>query len=112
MVEWCVCGLVVAVISAMSADLTTTAEFTADGYRELNPLARPLVEGAGARGEAILGVASAAAWVTIARAPWRWRTAAMVAGYVAHVYWVRENVRSGRARTITPIMGPVVVVRW
>ncbi|MFZ5863534.1 MAG: hypothetical protein ACOYXR_11920 [Nitrospirota bacterium] len=108
----CLCGLLVATLSAASADLETTRQFTANGQKELNPLARPFVEGRGARGEAWLGSITVATYVTLGQAPEPWRTLALFGGWAVHTTMAIRNVRIGTAHEVPRIVFPVLAVRW
>ena len=48
-------------LSLMISDLNQTAHFTAKGYQELNPLARPFVQSKSSVGEVGLGMIGASA---------------------------------------------------
>lgn len=108
----CLCGLLVATLSAMSADLDTTRQFTASGAGvELNPVARPFVEGRGARGEAVLGMVSAMAWLRVDRWPEPWRSSLMLAGWSIHAALALNHERVLGA-DVPVVMLPVLAVRW
>lgn len=108
----CLCGLLAAALSAGSADLATTASFTARGVGEANPLARPFVRGRGARGEAALGLLTGGGYVMVDRAPEPWRSLTLGAAFALHTTLAVRNVRIGAARATPPIMLPILVVSW
>ena len=108
----CLCGLLAAALSAGSADLATTAQFTARGGRELNPLARPFVQGRGSRGEAVLGAFNGGAYLALDRAREPWRSLGLGAAFAVHTTLAIRNVRTGGAREVPMITFPVLVVRW
>lgn len=113
----CLCGLTLSLLSALSADLGTTADFTARGYRELNPLARPFVAGRGGRGEVVLGLASAGAYLAIdagrgPRLPRHLALAVQGVAFAIHATLAVRNVRTGYARETPPIMTPILVLSW
>ena len=109
----CLCALLVATLSAASADLATTAQFTAVGSRELNPVARPFVRGRGARGEAWLGGMTAGAYLAVDRlTPEPWRTLTLGAAFLVHATLATRNVREGSAREVPMILFPVLAVQW
>lgn len=109
----CLCGLLVAALSAGSADLDTTAQFTAKGGPEMNPLARPFVEGRGAKGEVTLGVLNAGAFLLVdQRAPEPWRSLTLGGAFAVHTWLATRNVRVSSAETVPPIVFPVLIVRW
>lgn len=113
----CLCGLTLSLLSAMASDLGTTADFTARGHREMNPLARPFVEGRGARGEVVLGALSAGAYLALdagrgPRVPRPLALAVQGVALVVHATLAVRNVRTGYARETPPIMFPVLVLTW
>jgi hypothetical protein len=108
----CLCGLLVATLSAASADLETTRQFTAQGQRELNPLARPFVEGRGARGEAWLGSITVASYVAIGQSSEPWRTITLIGAWAIHTTMAVRNVRLGTANEVPWIMFPMLAIRW
>ncbi len=108
----CLCGLLAAALSAGSADLATTAQFTARDYPEVNPLARPFVQGRGSRGEMVLGALNGGAYVALDRAREPWRSAGLGAAVVMHTALAIRNVRGGMAIDVPRIVFPVLVVRW
>ncbi len=111
----CLCGLTLSLLSALSADLSTTAEFTARGYHEVNPLARPFVRGRGQRGELGTGLVTAGAYVILGTDPRISKTSATVIQTMAlaiHSTLAMYHVRKGVSREVTPIMFPILVVRW
>lgn len=108
----CLCGLLAAALSAGSADLATTASFTARGYREVNPLARPFVRGRGARGEMVLGALNGGAYLVLYHAPEPWRSLGLGTAFAVHTAMAVRNVRNGSATEVPMIVFPVLVVRW
>ncbi len=108
----CLCGLLAAALSASAADLATTAQFTAQGAPEANPLARPFVQGRGARGEAWLGAITGGAYLAVAQAPEPWRSLTLGAAFAAHTTLAVRNVRFGHAHEVPPIIFPVLLIRW
>ncbi len=108
----CLCGLLTAALSAGAADLATTAQFTARGHREANPLARPFVAGRGARGEAWLGGLTSGAYLVADQAPEPWRSLVLGGAFAAHTALAVKNVRHGGAHEVPPIVFPVLVVRF
>ena len=113
MMQICLCGLLVDTLSAASADLATTAQFTAVGSPEANPLARPFVRGRGARGEAWLGGMTAGAYLAMDRlAPEPWRTLILGAAFLVHATLAIQNVHGGGAREVPMIRVPILVVHW
>lgn len=106
-------GILVATLSAASADLDTTRQFTADGYRELNPFARPFVAGRGSDGEALLEVFSVSAYVLMSRAaPEPFLTSGLLGAWVIHAWMVQRNVTQTSAKEVTRIVTPFVVIMW
>jgi hypothetical protein len=109
----CLCGLLLATLSAASADLATTADFTAQGYREANPLARPFVSGRGARGEAWLGGITAGTYLAVDRAIWEpWRSFVLGVAFAVHATLAVRNAQEGKATDVPMITFPVLVLRW
>lgn len=109
---FCLCGLLVATLSASAADLETTRQFTAEGVRELNPIARPFVRGRGSRGEAVLGTLSGSAYMMLGQSPEPGRSIGLSLAFAIHTAMAVRNVRLGTSREIPDIVFPVLIVRW
>jgi hypothetical protein len=108
----CLCALTLSLLSAAAADLGTTQQFTARDIHEMNPLARPFVEGRGSRGEVVLGAITAGVYLTLARGPDIWHTAAQTVALAVHAVMAFRNVRIGSAHEVPIIVLPVLVVTW
>jgi hypothetical protein len=109
----CLCALTLSLLSALGSDLGSTVQFTAAGEPEANPLARPFVEGRGAKGEAWLGGITAGAYLAVDRTvPEPWRSLVLGAAFAAHTTLAIRNVRGGAAHEVPPIVFPVLVLRW
>ena len=108
----CFCGLFLATLSAASVDLQTTQQFTARGYQEANPIARPFVEGRGSRGELILGSLTAAGYFAIDKTPEPWRTLVLLGGFATHTTLAVQNAKRGAASYVPPVMFPVLAIWW
>lgn len=108
----CLCGLLVAALSAMGADLDTTGQFTERGYPELNPAARPFVEGSGEAGEATLAVMTGSVYVWLDRQPEPWRSASLGGAFAVHTAMSVRNKHLGGAASIPLIVFPVLTVTW
>ena len=108
----CLCALVLASVSAMSADLTTTADFTRRGMREANPLARPFVQASSAHGELALGVLNGALYLAADHAPEPWRSGVLGVSFAVHA-WLAAVWNPRHTGSPTPtILFPVIGVTW
>ena len=108
MIEIC-CTLLTALTLNIS-DLSQTANFTARGGQELNPLVAGLVEGSVRRGEMALGTLSVISLVILEHyhpAVALIQQIAMIAG---HGWAVFHNEGYGWA--VPMVVLPVVMVRW
>lgn len=108
----CICALTLSVISATSADLGTTQQFTARGIPEANPLMRPFVEGPGGRGEVMVGAVTTAAYFMLARNPGIESTVIQSVALAVHAFAALHNTRSGSAQEVPLIILPVLVLSW
>lgn len=106
-----VCCVVFTALSLMSADLTSTARFTAADRPEANPLARPLVEGRGSRGEAVAGLLTGVLYLASESWPARWRWSFQVLAVAGHTAALRHNLNRGWGPS-PPIMAPVFLARF
>lgn len=108
----CLCGLLVATLSASAADLETTRQFTADGERELNPLARPFVQGRGSRGEAVLGTLTGGIYMMLDQTSEPGRSVGLSLAFAIHTAMAVRNVRLGTAHEVPGIVFPLLMVQW
>jgi hypothetical protein len=108
----CLCGLLVATLSASAADIETTRQFTAQGVGELNPLARPFVQGSGPRGEMALGALGAAIYMMLDRTAEPGRSVGLGLAFAVHATMAARNVRLGAAREVPDIVFPVLMLQW
>ncbi len=109
----CLCGLTLSLLSALGSDLGSTAQFTAVGAREVNPIARPFVRGRGARGEAWLGGLTAGAYLAVDRTmPEPWRSLTMAGAIAIHMTLAIRNARFGGATDTPAILLPILVITW
>ncbi|MBI3608297.1 MAG: hypothetical protein HY207_10040 [Nitrospirae bacterium] len=107
-----ICCWLLSLATAGVADLTTTAEFTRRGVPELNPIARPFVEGRGNRGEIVLGAMSGGLYLAIDRSLEPYRTIGLLTATLAHTAMAIRNVRIGSAQEMPPLIAPILIVRW
>ncbi len=107
-----VCCLILALLSAASADVETTRQFTAQGFHEANPLARPFVEGPGARGELVVAVATTGTYILLAQESRAWRISVQVTAWTIHSMLAVRNVREKYAREVPLIVLPLFIVTW
>jgi hypothetical protein len=108
----CLCGLLVATLSASAADMETTRQFTAEGLRELNPITRPFVEGHGPRGEAFMTTLTGSIYVMLDRTPEPGRSIGLGLAFALHSTMAVRNVRLGSAREVPDIVFPVLLLQW
>lgn len=108
----CLCGLLVATLSASAADLETTRQFTADGVRELNPIARPFVRGRGPRGEAVLGALSGSIYMMLDQTSEPGRSVGLSLAFAIHTMMAVRNVRLGPSHEVPDIVFPILMVQW
>ena len=109
----CLCGLTLSLLSALGSDLGTTASFTARGEREVNPLARPFVQGASGHGEFALGLLTAGAYLAVDRtAPEPWRSLTMAGAIAIHTTLAIRNARFGASTETPAILLPVLLITW
>jgi len=94
-------------ISAMLSDLNQTADFTAKGYKEGNPIAKPLVQSRNSTGEVGLGALGTVLALTDLKKYNKYKPlwAALHTAAVVH------NRRKTGA-DIPAIMFPVISVEW
>lgn len=112
MTDVCLCGLLMATISAASADLSTTAQFTALGGKEANPLAEPFVAGGGSKGEILLGLVNVGVYGMVDQFDEPYRTSGLLTGWAIHTVLAIRNVKYGHAYDVPVILFPILVLRW
>ena len=103
------CCFILTALSALSLDLSSTATFTRQGGREINPVGAWLVEGPGSHGEAINFAVASVGYLAADRSPrWRWVVWAGAIGHTTAVWW---NARQGWVGS-GAILVPVVWVQF
>ncbi len=107
-----ICCWFLSLATAGVADLTTTAEFTRRGLPEMNPIARPFVEGSGSRGETVLGAMSGGLYLAIDRTLEPYRTIGLLTATLAHTAMAIRNVRIGAVEEMPALIAPILIVRW
>jgi hypothetical protein len=105
----CLCGLLVATLSAGAADMETTRQFTAEGSGELNPITRPFVEGRGPRGEALMTTLTSSMYLMLDQTPEPGRSIGLGLAFALHSAMAVRNVRMGVAQEVPDIVFPVLM---
>lgn len=110
----CVCGLALFAVSAIGADLHTTYQFTNRGVRELNPIARPFVEGPGDGGELLLAVVVSAVTLRVEALESGTGTGGVALGVIGalHALSAARNHRSWASPDFPAIVFPTLVFRF
>ncbi len=97
-----VCCLWLSLVSANVSDSVQTSEFTRDGQRELNPIARPFVRGAESLGEiglSLMGITTVlyleSKKTKVGSTIGRYANWVELAWLAAHIWGIQNNERLG-----------------
>lgn len=108
--EVSICCLLLTALSAMTLDLSQTAEFTKGGVGEVNPILRSVgVEERGSRGETVMAIGLGAAYLAVQNE--EGLNGLLLGGAIGHSVAAWHNRRMG-TKGAGVWIAPIVMVRW